>query len=47
MILKQIRSVAISWRRLLLMSIRMKWTELGGKQGSPVVIEITPDEAKY
>jgi hypothetical protein len=26
---------------------RLKWTGVGGKQGSPVVIEITPDEAKY
>ena len=26
---------------------RLNSTEVGGKEGSPVVIEITPDEAKY
>jgi hypothetical protein len=26
---------------------RLNSTELGGKEGSPVIIEITPDEAKY
>jgi hypothetical protein len=26
---------------------RLNSTEVGGKEGSPVIIEITPDEAKY